>query len=930
MAAIKMVEDSKEESVSSWKNPLPQLQTIQRQWIGLGVLIILYLGFNFLFLKSAPQMPPIFNSVFFWAPLILWGASVAALSVKTLLKIADTFLFLFYLGVNVGLFYFSQWASNAAMPLSLAVILALFILYFFLLSQYVLAIIGGLGVTTFYLLLPTFASSPSFDLNAFQIIAILLVNVLGIVYKIQEHRLSGFIQTQKKELRQLASDSTRLQKIEVEYEELQNQAQKNQTTLQNLQSQILDLKNSLQLEKSLTTLAIRFIQAPVEEIDEMITSGLKTLCEYFEADRAYLYFFARKGTVLNKSHEYLCQGVKEKIARHEKVDNEDFSWFVKALKRSSHLAVTDIEQLPVEASTLKSIWKVEEVKSLFIVPLMLNDAIVGFIGLDFLKKRDMWPGFTEHTLLSAGLIFLNALERKRYKEHLRRSEGRIKMLFERSADVIYVTTPEGKILDMNPAGVKLLGYNSLNEVLKLNVNDLYWNVDDRKKFRKAISKKGFVKDFEIELKNREGRKIVVMVTASAVTNEQGKVVAYEGIMRDVTEKKQLEHQLFQAQKMESIGLLTGSIAHDFNNILTAVNGYAEMIRRGLPPDHPQQVYVQNILRSGRRAENLIRQLLAFSRKQIIEPRVININQIIDDLKKMLRQLISEDIELQTELAENILPIKADPGQIEQVLVNLIINSRDALNQIRDARHKKLIKVQTRQVSLDEEFVERHPGSRTGDFIRISISDNGVGIPLEIQSKIFEPFFTTKGEGKGTGLGLSTVYGIIKQNEGSIYLESEPGRGATFHIYWPVSEEREETSQKDDTSEVSTKAEEYILVVEDDPDVRELACTFLTNLGYKVFEAENGAKALELIEGQQLLEKIDLVFSDMVMPIMGGDQLAEEIKARNPNIKILLTSGYTDSQLMKTGLISKGYHFLHKPYTIQQMAKKVRRILDNQE
>ncbi len=909
--------------------PTTSFVSLSRHWFGAGSLVGVYLIFGALILKAHPVVHGLLLSPLYWLFFIFLAITIITLRSTSQFYIILLSELLTLFSSVVGLIYLFHATSQApAFVLSIAItliVLSGYLFFFANLWQSIpanfLATLGYFAYLSFY---PEKSGSHFWGL----VVPPLFANLFGLFYYLIQKRLEAHLAHQDEEIRHLVPQAQKLKELQNNFNVVQDQTIKQQGIIKDLQGDVIDLKNLLQLEQSLTNLAIRFIQTPTEDTDTMIVNGLKTLCRYFDADRAYLYFFAKNGTVLNKSHEYRNEGVKEKIARHEKVDNEDFNWFIKALKRQPHLEVLDIEQLPLEASTLKSIWKVEEVKSLYVVPLSINEAVVGFIGLDALTVHEPWPSFTERTLNTAGLIFLNALDRKHSREHLRRSEGRLRMLFERSADVVFVTTPEGRIVDMNPAGVKLFGYKSLDEVLKLNVRQLYWNSEDRNKFQEIMQEKGFVKDFEVFLKNKQGKKLIALITANAVTNDQRQVVAYEGIMRDITEKKQLEQQLFQAQKMESIGLLTGSIAHDFNNILTAVNGYAEMIRRGLPHDHPQLVHVHHILRAGRRAENLIRQLLAFSRKQIIEPRIVNINQIINDLRKMLRQLISEDIDLLTELNAHLPSIKADPGQIEQVLVNLIVNSRDALNQADDPKLKKYIKIQTQEVLLDANFVARHPGSREGKFIRISISDNGIGIPETIQTKIFEPFFTTKAEGKGTGLGLSTVYGIIKQNGGSIYLESEEGRGTTFHIYWPITEEKEDESERDDTSEVTTKAEEVVLVVEDDMDVRELACAFLTNLGYKVYEAENGVKALELIKKQNLTEKIDLLFSDMVMPEMGGDQLAEEIKRLNPKIKILLTSGYTDSQLMKTGLWDKGFHFLHKPYTIQQMAKKVRKVLDS--
>ena len=910
------------------KSTAPALFLI-RHWFGAGSLIVLYLVFSALLLSPVNAGHSLLLSPLYWLFFVFWVITIITLrsTSQSYIILVSEVLTLF--SAVVGLIFLDNaMAGISPFILSMGITLVILTGYLFLFSNLWQSIpVGILATLSYFAYLYLYPEKLGTQTWAV-VLPPLLADLFGILYYAVQKKLEAKLTDQKEQIDQLLSKAQMLKELQNDFASIQNQNVRQQDMIKDLQAEVVDLKNLLQLEQSLTNLAIRFIQAPTEDTDAMINNGLKTLCRYFDADRAYLYFFAKNGTVLNKSHEYRNEGVKEKIARHEKVDNEDFSWFMKALKRQTHLEVIDIEQLPLEASTLKSIWKVEEVKSLYIVPLSINDAVVGFIGLDALSQHESWPSFTERTLNTAGLIFLNALDRKHSREHLRRSEGRLRLLFERSADVVYVTTPQGKIVDMNPAGVKLFGYKSIDEVLKLNVRELYWNSEDRNKFQEIMEKHGFVKDFEVFLKDRQGKKLIALITANAIKNDQNQVVAYEGIMRDITEKKQLEQQLFQAQKMESIGLLTGSIAHDFNNILTAVNGYAEMIRRGLPHDHPQLVHVHHILRAGRRAENLIRQLLAFSRKQIIEPRIVNINQIINDLRKMLRQLISEDIDLHTELNENLPQIKADPGQIEQVLVNLIVNSRDALNQVGDPKLKKYIKIQTQEVTLDANFVMRHPGSRDGKFIRISISDNGIGIPETIQTKIFEPFFTTKDEGKGTGLGLSTVYGIIKQNDGSIYLESEEGRGTTFHIYWPITEEKEDESEHDETSDVTTKAEEVVLVAEDDMDVRELACAFLTNLGYKVYEAENGVKALELIKKQNLIDKIDLLFSDMVMPEMGGDQLAQEIKRLNPKIKILLTSGYTDSQLMKSGLWNKGFHFLHKPYTIQQMAKKVRKVLDS--
>ncbi len=399
-----------------------------------------------------------------------------------------------------------------------------------------------------------------------------------------------------------------------------------------------------------------------------------------------------------------------------------------------------------------------------------------------------------------------------------------------------------------------------------------------------------------------------------------------GIQMDITDRKKLEEQLRQSQKLEAIGTLAGGIAHDFNNLLTVINGHAEMSMMNLESEHPSHKDIISILSAGKRAKNLTSQLLAFSRKQIYAPRIIEINRAISSLDKMLRRLIGEDINIETNLRADIPLIKADPGQIEQILMNLIVNARDAINEKTDKAADKKILVETGFMIIDESFVAKHTGSHTGPHVVITISDTGIGMDDNIKEKIFEPFFTTKEKGLGTGLGMSTVYGIVKQNKGSIYAFSEAGLGTTIKIYWPASEENRASEETQILPKVALLGNESILVVEDDDGVRNFVCTALKDFGYSVIEANNGKKALDMFRNKNL--KIELIITDLIMPEMNGKELAIEVERIMPDTQILFTSGYTEDHIADSGSLEKGINFLQKPYTMQALAKKVREVLDS--
>ena len=386
------------------------------------------------------------------------------------------------------------------------------------------------------------------------------------------------------------------------------------------------------------------------------------------------------------------------------------------------------------------------------------------------------------------------------------------------------------------------------------------------------------------------------------------------------ERVQAEEQLSQAQKMESVGQLAGGVAHDFNNLLTAIMGYSQLSLQETPPESPISNHLQEIQQATKRAADLTNQLLAFSRHQVIEPKVIDLNGLVMNLDNMLRRLIGEDIELVTLPAANLESVKADPGQIEQVLMNLAVNAQDAMGEGGE------LTIETANVTLDAGYVRQHGDASPGRHVMLTVSDTGMGMSEEVQDHIFEPFFTTKEVGKGTGLGLATCFGIVQQSGGHIEVRSEPGRGTSFKVYLPVTEEASEDQPEIVDSSSSAQGQETVLLAEDEPLVRSMAATVLRDRGYEVLQAANGEEALGAVQ-KHGGEGIDLLLTDVVMPQMGGPELAEKLHASHPNIKVLFISGYIGEYLSQLNTLNTGTEFLAKPYLPETLAVKVREVLD---
>jgi PAS domain S-box-containing protein len=507
------------------------------------------------------------------------------------------------------------------------------------------------------------------------------------------------------------------------------------------------------------------------------------------------------------------------------------------------------------------------------------------------------------------------------QEGLRRSESNFRSLVMNAPYGICRCNAFGTLEDANPALVAMLGYDSTAELTGRHLGSLY--ADAQQWFQTADyfhAGKEF-NNLTTECVRKDGASIVARISGRSIAS--GKAGGtFEIFMEDVTETRTLELQFRQAQKMEAIGRLAGGIAHDFNNLLMVISGYSEFLLERLGPDPRLRGPAQEISNATQRATSLTRQLLAFSRKQMLAPKVLDLNEVVAENLKMLTRMIGEDIDLVMVPGSGLGAVRADPGQIDQVIMNLAVNARDAM-----AQGGKLT-IETANVTLDENFARTHTPLTAGEYIMLAISDTGVGMDGETQSRIFEPFFTTKGA-KGTGLGLSTVYGIVKQSGGFIFVDSQPRRGTAFRTYFPRVDGREEAAAAQDSLGLPRPdhGQETILLVEDETHLRRLARQYLETQGYKILEAEDGAAALQIVDGYH--GTIDLLLTDVIMPGMNGRELATNIAKLLPEIRVLYMSGYTENAIGHDGTLDAGVNLLQKPFSLPALKDRVREVLDSE-
>ena len=555
-------------------------------------------------------------------------------------------------------------------------------------------------------------------------------------------------------------------------------------------------------------------------------------------------------------------------------------------------------------------------------PLVVGNKVVGVMAV--FARHPLSPNALASMAAVANLIALG-IKRKRSEEEQRASEERYRLLFESNPHSLWVYDQETfAFLAVNDAALRHYGY-SRAEFLTMTALDM-GSPEDVPAFREEhetlVAQQELGRTYRspptFKHRRKDGEIIEVDIAANSIVFEGRK--AWLLLATDVTEKRSLEAQLLQSQKMESMGRLAGGVAHDFNNLLGIITGYGELLRKRVGADARLVKYVDDITKAAERAAGLTRQLLAFSRKQVLQPRILDLNAVVGETETMLRRLIGEDIQLTTVLDEQLNAVRADPGQMDQVLMNLAVNARDAMP--RGGR----LTIETRNVVLDQAYARQHAGVEPGHYVMLAVSDTGHGMTPEVRTRSFEPFFTTKAQGKGTGLGLATVHGIVRQSGGHIWLYSEPGHGTTFKIYLPRTDAPRAAVEAPAPAEVALPSgSETILLVEDEASLRELVGECLEASGYKVLEAGHGMAALEV--GELHPGRIDLLLTDVVMPGMSGRELAERLRGSRPEIRTVYMSGYTDDAVVLHGILAEDMAFLQKPFTAAELARRVREVLD---
>ncbi|MCZ6904837.1 MAG: response regulator [Acidobacteria bacterium] len=519
-----------------------------------------------------------------------------------------------------------------------------------------------------------------------------------------------------------------------------------------------------------------------------------------------------------------------------------------------------------------------------------------------------------------------ALYKHRMERKLRESELWLATTLKSIGDGVITTDSRERVTFMNRVAEALTGWKQEDAVGKeltqvLTILHKETRASAENPVTKALQE-GQVVELAMDtvLVSSDGEEIPIADTAAPIVDDKGNLAGAVLVFRDITEHRRVEESLRESHKMEAVGRLAGGVAHEFNNLLMVIRGYSELLLQRSSANDLVRTNAEEIRKAADRAASLTRQLLAFSRKQVLQPKVLDLNAVVTEVEKMLRRLIGEDIELVTALEPGLGPVKADPGQIEQIILNLAVNARDAMP--RGGR----LTLETSNVELDEDFARQHSSVASGPHVLLTVSDTGTGMDAETQSHIFEPFFTTKGWAKSTGLGLATIHGIVKQSGGIIWVESAPGRGTTFKFYLPRVEEAAAAEGKSTGLTTPSRNSETILVVEDEEGVRQLMREFLAGKGYTILEARDGTEAIQL--AQQHRGPIHLLMTDVVMPGMSGGDLAQRLASLRPETKVIFVSGYTDDAIVQHGVREEGTVFLQKPFSLDALARTVREVLDS--
>ncbi len=649
------------------------------------------------------------------------------------------------------------------------------------------------------------------------------------------------------------------------------------------------------------------------EPEELLETACRKLAEAFGVPQVSAALLNQEKTTATIVAEHLVEG-QPMVLQHSWSVTTDPS-FQYVLTHKAPLVIDDTSTEP-HLVAIRDMLRERGITSMVMLPLIVQHQVIGSLRLGGLEPRS----FSNEEISLAWSVadqVAGALSRTRLDKERRQLSTAI----EQTAESVIITDTQSTILYVNPAFERVSGYKRA-EVVGLRPSILNSGKQPAAFYQDlwATISAGKVWQGRFINKKKDGTLYTDEATINPVRGETGDIVNYVSVQRDITHELKLEEQYRQAQKMEAVGRLAAGIAHDFNNLLTAINGFATLIQNELSSADPLQELVDKILQSGGRAADLVRQLLAFSRKQVVRPQVLNLNTVVANMDKMLQRIIGEHIELETVLTPDLWSIKADPSQLEQIIVNLAVNASDAMPD------GGQLTIETANVIIDQDYAAEHLDAQPGEHVLLCVSDTGTGMSEEVRSHIFEPFFTTKEVGKGTGLGLATVFGIVKQSNGHIWVYSEPGHGSDFRVFLPRVTQPSPSSFVAQFTTVLPQGMETILLVEDEAMVRELAARVLHQQGYTVLEVANGPEALRLVRGYD--HKIDLLLTDVIMPQMNGQMLAEKLKTLRPEIKVLFASGYTHNSIMRRGVLEPGVRFIQKPFSPLDLTRKVREVLDD--
>ena len=674
------------------------------------------------------------------------------------------------------------------------------------------------------------------------------------------------------------------------------------------------LQHHLNMQAFMARVSLRYINLTSDDVDATIHETLREVGELTHVDRSYLFLIDEHAQTVSNTHEWCARGVRSESDNLQNIRLDRITWWIDQLTRFEIVHIPCVADMPDDRAYERGLLEAQDIRSVLVMPLAWRGALKGFLGFDAVRTERSWSKEDRQVLETLAHTMSQVIERRETEDRLRK----LSRMVEQSPVSVILTDLEGRIEYVNPQFSRTTGY-TLDEVRGRHPNLLKSGETPPEVYDELWRALSSGKHWKGEFRNRrkDGSLYWERSSVLPIHDGSGKPTHYLALQEDITSRKQMEEQLQQKQRVEAIGQLAGGIAHDFNNMLQVILGHAEMLQRKKTTDASARQRIEEILLAGRRSADLTNQLLAFAKRQTAHPTVINLNDVVTESLRLLERLIGEDIKVDWKAATDLWAIALDPTHANQIIANLALNARDAMDGA------GTLTLRTSNVALNQEECRAHEGIEPGDYVLLSIKDSGSGMTDEVAGRIFEPFFTTKELGHGTGLGLSIVYGIVGQNGGFIDVQTGPDKGSIFNIYLP----RARQARRDEAAapKEETQGDETILFVEDEAPILHIGSQMLEQCGYRVLTAEHPEKALRLAESSE--HDIRLLITDVVMPGMSGQELSRHLTSRLPNLKTLFVSGYTDDIIAKRGLLDDGIDFLHKPFNTATLIAKVREILD---